>query len=892
VALLMFRCISKARLRTVIVLLVTVIYLTPIWAQRELSGAARTQLDLDRLCVTGSVLMIAAHPDDENTALLTYLARGRKVRTGYLSLTRGEGGQNLIGPEQGDALGVIRTQELLAARRIDGAEQFFSRAVDFGFTKTPKEALDKWGHDKILSDVVWVIRRFRPDVIILRFSGTPRDGHGHHQASAILGKEAFFAAADPARSPEQLRWVEPWQAKRLMWNMAAFNRQQQQEAEKQPNKLTLDPGEYDPVLGHSYSEIAGMSRSMHRSQGMGTAERRGSDKNYVVTVAGEPAVRDIFDGVDITWNRIPGGGPIGQVLAEADRTFRPEKPEATVPLLIKAKKMMAELHQPVVDRKRQEIQETIALCSGLWLDATADKFAVVPGGMLKIKATALSREHVPVQVASVTIEGIASALDAKGGALAYNEARNFTAEITVPRQQPLSQPYWLREPRQGDIYIVPNQLEIGLAENPPLFEAKFQVRVDTEDFEITRPVVYRYVERAQGELTRPVIVEPAVALEWSESALLFPNGSAKKVELQLKSNTAGATGPVRIQAPAGWHVAPASEQFRLAMADEESSLALQINPPSQDAQEFLGASATVGDQNIAVGMQTISYPHIPPQILFPPAKTKLVRADIRLLAKTIGYVMGAGDEVPGALRQLGAEVSLLGPEDLARGNLARFDAIVTGVRAYNTRPDLRANEERLLEYVRNGGTMVVQYNVPEGGGPGANAPAGTPAPGRGPSAPAPDSETARGNAPASDGGAAPNNAPAQETGNESPTLAHIGPYLLTTGRDRVTMEDAPVQLPNPMSPLLHKPNQITAHDFEGWVQERGLNFASKWDPHYQSLFETHDPGEKPLLGGTLYTRYGKGAYVFTAASWFRQLPAGVPGAFRIFVNLLSAGKTL
>jgi LmbE family N-acetylglucosaminyl deacetylase len=837
--------------------------------------------------------MIAAHPDDENTALLTYLARGRKVRTGYLSLTRGEGGQNLIGPEQGDALGVIRTQELLAARRIDGAEQFFSRAVDFGFTKTPKEALDKWGHDKILSDVVWVIRRFRPDVIILRFSGTPRDGHGHHQASAILGKEAFSAAADPARFPEQLRWVEPWQAKRLMWNMAAFNRQQQQEAEKQPNKLTLDLGEYDPVLGHSYSEIAGMSRSMHRSQGMGTAERRGSDKNYIVTVAGEPAVHDIFDGIDITWNRIPGGGPIGQVLAEAARTFRPEKPEATVPLLIKAKKTMAELHQPVVDRKRQEIQETIALCAGLWLDATADKFAVVPGGTLKIKATALSREHVTVQVGSVTIDGIASALDAKGGALSYNEARNFTAEITVPRQQPLSQPYWLREPRQSDTYIVPNQLEIGLAENPPLFEAKFQVRVDTEDLEITRPVVYRYVERAQGELTRPVIVEPPVALEWSESALLFPNGSAKKVELQLRSNIAGATGPVQIQAPAGWHVTPASEQFRLAMSDEESSLALQLTPPSQDAQEFLGASATVGDQHIAVGMETISYPHIPPQVLFPPAKTKVVRADIRLLAKTIGYVMGAGDEVPGALRQLGAEVSLLGPEDLARGNLSRFDAIVTGVRAYNTRPDLRANEERLLDYVKNGGTMVVQYNVPEGGGPGANAPGGSPGPGRGgPNVPAPDAETPRANAPATDGAAAPNNAPAQETVNESPTLAHIGPYLLTTGRDRVTMEDAPVQLPNPMSPLLHKPNQITARDFEGWVQERGLNFASKWDPHYQSLFETHDPGEKPLLGGTLYTRYGKGAYVFTAVSWFRQLPAGVPGAFRIFANLLSAGKTL
>jgi len=847
--------------------------------------------------------MIAAHPDDENTALLTYLARGRKVRTGYLSLTRGEGGQNLIGPEQGDALGVIRTQELLAARRIDGAEQFFSRAVDFGFTKTAKESLDKWGHDKLLSDVVWVIRRFRPDVIILRFSGTPRDGHGQHQASAILGKEAFSAAADPARFPDQLRWVEPWQAKRLMWNMAAFNRQQQQEAEKAPNKITIDLGEYDPVLGHSYSEIAGMSRSMHRSQAMGTAERRGSDKNYIVTVAGEPAVHDIFDGIDITWNRIPGGAPIGQTLADAARSFRPEKPEGTLPLLIKATSMMANLHQPIVDRKREEIQEAIALCSGLWLDATADKFAVIPGATLKLKATALSREHVPVQVSSVNIEGIASAVakdsakDAKAGPLPYNEPRNYTAEITVPAREPVSQPYWLREPRQGDTYTVSNQLDIGLAENPPLLRARFQLHVDSEDIELTRPVAYRYVERAQGELTRPVIVEPLVALEWSLSALLFPNGAAKKVELQLKSNTANAAGTVHIQAPAGWRITPAAQEFRLAMADEESSLALQLTPPSQDAQEFLAASARVGDQNITVGMQTINYPHIPVQVLFPPANTKVVRADVRLLAKSIGYVMGAGDEVPDALRQLGADVTLLGPEDLARGNLSRYDAIVTGVRAYNTRPDLRANEERLLDYARNGGTVVVQYNVPEGGGPAANAPAAAPAPGRGETnSAAANTATNAGESEAggTDGGrgGAPNSAPAQDAANESPTLAHIGPYLLTTGRERVTLEDAPVQLPNPMSPLLHKPNQITARDFEGWVQERGLNFASKWDPRYQSLFETHDPGEKPLLGGTLYTRYGKGAYVFTAVSWFRQLPAGVPGAFRIFANLLSAGKTL
>jgi len=819
-------------------------------AQRELSGVAQAKLALDRLSNTGSVLMIAAHPDDENTALLAYLARGRKVRTGYLSLTRGEGGQNLIGAEQGDALGVIRTQELLAARRIDGAEQFFTRAIDFGFTKTPQETFEKWGRDKILSDVVWVIRRFQPDVIILRFSGTPRDGHGHHQASAILGKEAFSAAGDPKRFPEQLQWVQPWQAKRLLWNPAAFTKEQREEAEKMPHHFMVDPGEYDPLLGHSYSEIAGMSRSMHRSQGMGAPERRGSAKDYLVTEAGPPAEHDLFDGIDITWNSIAGGAAVGQVLVEAAHNFDASDPARTVPALLKAEKLMSALQGPVAERKRKELAEAIVLCSGLWLDATADKFATVPGGTFKFTATAINREHMAVQVQSVDIDGIARAAtkDKFGKILPWNEPATFVFTVAVPANQPFSQPYWLSEPKQGDTYNVPNQPEIGLAENPPLFNAHFHLRIESQDVEVTRPVLYRYIERAQGELTRALVVEPRVALRWSEDALLFPDGSPKTVELQVKANTAGASGHVRIQAPNGWRVADGSGDFKLAAAGDECTLSYQITPPAQDAMGTLSASVQVGDQASAAWVETISYPHIPAQVLLPPAIARLVRADVRLLPKTIGYVMGAGDDVPEALRQLGADVVLLGPEDLVAGDLRRFDAIITGVRAYNTRADLRANQERLLDYVKNGGTVVVQYNVAEGGGAFG--------------------------------------------GGNTGALDHIGPYPITTGRDRVTVEEAPVKLLDPRSPLLQRPNAITARDFEGWIQERGLYFASKWDGRYRPLFETHDPGEKPLAGGTLYARYGKGAYVFTAFSWFRELPAGVPGAFRIFANLLSAGKTL
>jgi LmbE family N-acetylglucosaminyl deacetylase len=350
-------CLDFAR--TFILAVLAATCLTPAFAQRELSGSAQARLSLDRLNVVGSVLMIAAHPDDENTALLAYLARGRKVRTGYLSLTRGEGGQNLIGAEQGDELGIIRTQELLAARRIDGAEQFFTRAIDFGFTKTPQECFEKWGRDKILSDVVWVIRRFRPDVIILRFSGTPRDGHGQHQASAILGREAFSAAADPKRFPEQLQWVQPWQAKRLMWNPGAFTKEQREEVEKMPNRISVDPGDYDPVLGHSYAEIAGMSRSMHRSQGMGAAERKGSAKDFLVTQSGPVATHDIFDGIDLSWNRIPGGAPVGQIVAEAAKRSTRKIPIERFPLLLKVEKLMAALHDPLVVLKRHELTEPL-----------------------------------------------------------------------------------------------------------------------------------------------------------------------------------------------------------------------------------------------------------------------------------------------------------------------------------------------------------------------------------------------------------------------------------------------------------------------------------------------------------------------------------------------------
>jgi len=781
--------------------------LSAVAQERPLAnGAAQVRAGLDRLRATGSVLMIAAHPDDENTAVLAYFARGRHFRTGYLSLTRGEGGQNLIGSEQGEWMGVIRTQELMAARRLDGAEQFFTRAIDFGFSKTAEETLAKWGREKILGDAVWVIRTFQPDVILLRFSGTPRDGHGHHQSSAILGKEAFEAAADPARFPEQK--LAPWRAKRVLWNAFSFNREMEREAEKTA-RLTIDTGEFDPLLGYSYGEIAGMSRSMHRSQGMGAPERKGSQRNFFTVVAGEPATKDVFDGVDTAWSRVPGGASVDTALQSAIAAFDLAKPAAIIPALMKARAEMAKLDHPIAQRKLLELDELAVLASGLWLDANVARPFITPEEGYKIQISAVNRSS-----AAVRLEAPAAA------PLPYNTPFTVSIDATGPE---------LRVGAYSDSCCAP--------ERGPVAEAKFRVAFKGGSVEVTRPVRHRYIDDVRGELWRPLEVVPPIAVSFGERSLLFPDSQSKRVEVSARAFTPNAAAEVMLEAPEGWKIEPATQAVKLTRAGEQATLVFTVTPP---------AAASTGELR-AKGYytaRTIAYDHIPPQTVVTPAELRVVRAEVKTLSRRIGYIMGAGDDMPQALRQWGAEVTLLSDDDLARADLSRYDAIVTGVRAYNVRPALRANHDRLVEYASHGGTMIVQYNTATGG----------------------------------------------PFGRESNELDRIGPYPISTGRARTTVEESPLVPIKPDSPLLTAPNRITAADYEGWVQERGLYFASKWDDRYQPLWESHDPGEAPQQGATLSARVGKGVYIFTPMSWFRQLPAGVPGAHRIFANFVSAAK--
>lgn len=799
-----------------------------------------TLLGIERLQRLGSVLMIGAHPDDEYTALLAYMARGAKYRTAYLSLTRGEGGQNLIGPEQGEAMGLIRTHELLAARRIDGAEQFFTRAIDFGFSKTAEEALKKWGREEVLADVVLTIRRFRPDAIVLVFSGTPRDGHGQHQASAILGKEAFFAAADPNRFPEQLKDVQPWKAKRVYQSRYAFNAAMQREIAAIPDRIVVDAGRYDPRLGMSFAELAGASRSMHRSQAMGSGQPKGAAPVSLTWVAGDRAAKDLFEGVDTTWRRVTGGEAVDAAIQKAHEDFRLEAPERAIPALLEARRKMAAIDDAWARRKKQEVEDMILGAAGIWLDASAARPVATPRGRVSIKATAVNRSAAAVSITGFQIESVAGIEDRSVpvGELKTDRPVEWTVEELLTPAQPLSQPYWLREAGSDTMYKMTDLALRGAPEQPAALRARFRLRFGDQEIEAVRPVEHRYVDPARGELTRPLAVAPAVAVDFGESSLLFASGAPRQIRVQLRANQAGMKGTARLEAPAGWTVTPATRGFRL---DQEGSLEVVTFEvvPGAGAGE-LRAVAETAEGKFRHGMRTLGYEHIPPVSVFPEAKIRVARTDVKVLSKSVGYVAGAGDRIPEALRQLGVEVTLLSPADLAGADLGRFDAIVTGVRAFNVRKDLEANVQRLFDYVAAGGTMIVQYNTVDfrsGTGP-----------------------------------------------------AKAGPYKIEFGNGRVTVEEAPLKPVNADHPLLREPNRIEPADYEGWVQERGLYFASNWDAKYEPLWETSDPGERPMRGATLYARHGKGVYIFTAISWFRQLPAGVPGATRIFANFLSASK--
>ena len=815
---------------------------TRVAAAPPTRDSAELQLALDKLQVLGSVLYIAAHPDDENTAALAYFSKGRKLRSAYLSMTRGGGGQDLIGPELDDSLAAIRTQELLAARQVDGAEQFFTRAVDFGFSKTSKETLEIWGHEAVLADVVWVIRKFRPDVIITRFTPTA-GGHGHHLSSAILAQEGFKAAADPTRFPEQLKFVKPWQATRIAWNN--FRPQLDPGGSTPTNALSVDVGTYDALLGKSYAELAAEGRSMHRSQGFGAVAQRGSRLEYFEITAGKPARLDLLEDVDLSWRRVPGGKEVGELLDQARRSFLPEQPAKVLPILLQALAALDRLpSNPWVGVKRLELLEAIRCAAGIWIEAIADRQAVAPLDQVNVVATILSRAGAPVTLTGLTLNP-SMETRAKQQVLPSNLPVKENFKLMVPAGTPCTQPYWLGDGRRAGLHASASPELTGLPEGPPALSVTFRLLSGGVPFDLTVPVQYRFRDPVLGERYQPLAVTPEVMVNLTDRVQVMSDRNPREISLAIVAGRTHVAGRIKLQVPAGWRIEPAEFPFSLAKPLDEIKVSTRITAPEAPQTGELKVLVEIGARmEPARGRMVIDYPHIPLQTLFPAALAQLVKLDLRHNGHRLGYVMGAGDDIPQLLRPLGYEVELLTDDTLANADLSGFDAIVTGIRAFNTRPHLAQLNARLLDYVAKGGTEIVLYNV-NGAFPGTNA---------------------------------------------GLTTDSIGPFPFKIGRERVTDESAPVKFLIPEHPVLNRPNRISAEDFNGWVQERGLYFAESWDPKYTPILAMGDPGEKPLEGALLVAAYGKGHFVYTGLAFFRQLPEGVPGAYRLFANLLSLGS--
>ncbi len=813
--------------------------------------------NLKKLNVLGSVLYVAAHPDDENTLMLTYLSKERLVRTAYLSLTRGDGGQNLIGAEQGENIGLIRTQELLAARRVDGPDQFFSRAYDFGFSKSTDEALKTWGGDKILSDVVWVIRKYQPDVIITRFPPDARAGHGHHSASGFLAEEAFKISGDPTKFPQQLTSVKTWQAKRILWN--AYNPgnfSSNNAPGESGNLIGIETGLYNPLLGRSYGEIAAESRSQHRSQGFGVSANRDKKVDYLLLKNGDPVQKNLFDGIDISWGRVKGSGAVQKQVDQLIASFKPDQPAASVPALVALYTSLGKLDTTniYVRAKRQDVQTLLQQTLGLYVETNPTTYAATPGETILIKTSVVSRAVNSGDASPVTLTAIRYASGPLAGnalpgkdttmtkPLTPNEVVQFTTTLTIPKTAKIAQPYWLEKPIDKGTFQVDDQQLIGLPENPPAFTAAYTVEIGGQPFTFTRPLVYKSTDPVEGETYRPFIIQPDVMANLTEQVFTFADDKPKTAEVVVQAGRAGVSGTLQLAVPAGWNVSPASVPFTLKNKGDDQRVSFTITPMANAVDGKLRAVMKTADGTFTTGIRTIAYSHIPTQTLFPSAEAKLVKLDVKVTAKNIGYIVGAGDDIPAALRQMGCRVTFLGPNELA-GNLSGYDAIVTGVRAYNTNDWLARLQPKLLAYVKDGGNLIVQYVTP----------------------------------------------PSSFLRSEPP-LPQLGPYPFKIGRDRITDEDATITFVDPAHPLLNTPNQITQADFSGWIQERGIYFAQEWSKDYQPIFSAHDPSEAPKEGSLLYAKYGKGHFMYTGLVFFRELPAGVPGAYRLFANMISAGK--
>ncbi|WP_432411227.1 PIG-L family deacetylase [Rasiella sp. SM2506] len=822
-------------------LLLCIVGFTSLTAQQPSKPkASEIYHNLQKLNFIGSALYIAAHPDDENTRLISYLANDVKARTAYLSLTRGDGGQNLVGPEIRELLGVIRTQELLAARRTDGGQQLFTRANDFGYSKHPDETLEIWNKDEVLGDVVRAIRKFKPDVIINRFDHrSPGSTHGHHTSSAMLSVEAFDLLNDASKYPSSAKLYGTWQPKSLFFNTSwwFYGSREKFEAADKTNLVEVQTGNYYPALGLSNGEIASLSRSMHKSQGFGSTGSRGAETEYLEFLKGDlPKDKtNVFDGIDTSWNRLDGGAAIGAILNPLEADFNFQNPSAMLPQLTQAYELVKNLkdtHWRVI--KLKQLETLILDCGGIFLEAVANTNAINPNGTYEVTLEAINRSDFPVVINSIkSVKGeVLLAIDKK---LLPNEKKEFSLTVTSTSTK-VSSPYWLNEKGTLGMYKAPEEM-IGLPETPAPEQVVFSIQLQNTEISIAKDVVNKFNDPVKGEVYQPLEVLPVVTSSIPEKVLIFSSEESRQVPVTVTAGRDNITGSVTLQHPKGWQVTPAQAVFNIETKGQTQTLQFTVTPPKDQSEGYLRSLAQMGDQFFDKELVTIDYDHIPYQRVLLPSEVKIVRIGIEKKGQNIGYIEGAGDAIPQSLREIGYDVTTIAPSEIVAGSLKQYDAIVVGIRAYNTVPELAFKQTELNTYVENGGTLLLQYNT-----------------------------------------------------SHRLVTPDIGPYTITLSRDRVTDEFSKVTILAPKHPVLNSPNKITQADFDNWVQERGLYFPSAWDEKFTPILGMKDKDYDESKGSLLVAPYGKGYYIYTGLSFFRELPAGVPGAYRLFANLLSIGK--
>ena len=802
-------------------------------------NAAEIHAKIAKLNFLGSVLYIAAHPDDENTRLISYMANAQKARTGYLSLTRGDGGQNLIGSELRELLGVIRTQELIEARKVDGGEQFFSRANDFGYSKVPTETLKIWSKNEVLGDMVYIIRQFQPDVIVCRFDyRTPGTTHGHHTSSALLAQEAFDLVNDKNSYKDQFNLVNTWQPKRMYFNTSwwFYGTKDKFDSADKTNLANLSTGTFYQSLGKSNQEIAALSRSQHQSQGFGTSGVRGDDVEYLEFIKGEkPGNKtNLFEGIDTSWNRVEGGKPIGVLISKIDSEYDFKNPSASIRDLVKAYSLIQKLkneHWKAV--KTKEIKEIIAACTGLFLESVADNQSATPDSFVNVTLEAINRSDVKMGLESVTILP-ENKIIPQNIELKNNVNESVVIPIHLPAALEFTAPYWLKAEGTVGMYRVDDQNNIGKPDIIREVKTIFNIKIDGVTIPFARTVIYKYNDPVTGEVYRPFDIEPLVTTSFVNKVTIFSTNAKQTIEVKVQSGAANTSGNLKLELPKDWKVSPENVPFSMALKGASQNYTFEITPPKSSSEVVVKSIATVEDKTFDKEKIEITYPHISNQQVLQPSISKLIKLDIKTGKEKIAYIMGAGDDVPTSLQNMGYAVTIVKPAEISTAHLQNFDVIMLGIRAYNTVNELEFKQSILLDLVKEGKTMIVQYNT---------------------------------------------------TGKL--VTNNLAPFPLRISRDRVTEEDAKVTFLAPDHPVLNVPNKITSKDFENWVQEQGLYYPDQWDKAFTPIISSNDENESPKKGALLVAPFGKGYYIYTGLSFFRELPSGVSGAHRLMANLIS-----